>query len=79
MDFVTTTELQKHASGIATKKSPSLVLRRGKPEGIMLPFFSGYESFLSDYMEAYEIEANRAKLSRELKASKESGISSFSV
>lgn len=79
MHFSTTTELQKHASEIATRKEPSIISRRGRPEGIIVPFFSGYEDFVTDYMEAYEMNKNREKLSKELAESKKSGVSSFFV
>ncbi|MDD2916850.1 MAG: hypothetical protein PHH70_03320 [Candidatus Gracilibacteria bacterium] len=79
MNFVTTTELQKSASAITSKKTPSFIMRRGKPEGIILPFFEGYDVFLDDYMEAYEMYANQTNIVKKLQASEASGISSLAI
>lgn len=79
MNFFTTTELQKRASEIARIETPSLILRRGKPESIIVPFFQGYDDFVESYMEAYEMAKNREKLSQGLRASEQSGISEFSI
>lgn len=54
-------------------------MRRGKPEGILLPFFTECDSYIEEYMEAYEIETNREALVKNLKKSEASWVSPFTV
>ncbi len=72
MNFYTTTDLQRNSSTIAKSKTPSFIMRRGKPEGILLPFFTECDSYIEEYMEAYEIETNREALVKNLKKSEAS-------
>lgn len=58
MQFYTTTDLQRNSATITREKTPSFIMRRGKPEGILLPFFTQCDDFIEEYMEAYEMYKN---------------------
>lgn len=79
MKFYTTTDLQRNSASITKEKTPSYIIRRWKPEWILLPFFTECDDFIEEYMEAYEMHKNREFLQEALKKSEASGIASFTI
>lgn len=79
MQFYSTSDLQRNSASIAKEKTPSYILRRGKPEWILLPFFAECDEYVEAYMEAYEMHKNRESIQKALKESEASGLSSFTI
>jgi hypothetical protein len=72
-------DFQRNSANIAKEKIPSFIMRRGKIEGILLPFFTECDDFIEEYMEAYEIHKNREALTKSLEKSEASGMVSTSL
>jgi PHD/YefM family antitoxin component YafN of YafNO toxin-antitoxin module len=79
--IITTTQLQKTIGQLLSYVTQSwvVVTKKGRPTAIMLPYFDDNEEAVSDYLEEYEMHANREVLIARYKKSVESGRSSLVI
>lgn len=79
--IITTTQLQQRIGEITASinKKSYIVTNRGQGKMIILPYFDGCDRFVEDYLEDYEMYANKEKLQKELMASKKSGRSDLVI
>jgi hypothetical protein len=77
MNIYSKSELQKNIGNITNL--PALVLNRGKPEFVIVPYYDGSEEFIADYLEELDIKKHQDSLQEKLRKSKNSGISDLRV
>lgn len=79
--IITTTQLQQKIGEIAANiaKKSYIVTNRGEGRMIVLPYFDGCDKFIEDYMEDFEMKANKDKLIQEFKDSIKSGDSELVI
>jgi len=80
-DIITTTEVQQKIGFITSSIGSKMfiVTNRGKAKMVMLPYFSGCDELMEDYMEDFEMYMNREKVQKEMEESKASGISDLVI
>ena len=79
MKIVTTSQIQKNIALLSESKKPLLIMSRGKPRSIQIPYFEGMEDYIEDFLEDMEIALNKDKLEKKWKASMKSGLSDFVI
>ncbi len=79
--IITTTHLQQKIGEITANidKKSYIVTNRGEGKIVMLPYFDGCSEFIDDYMEDFEMYANREKLVKEFEESYKSGPSDLII
>lgn len=79
--IITTTKLQQKIGEITANisKKSYIVTNRGEGKLIILPYFDGCDEVVEDYMEDFEMYANREKLIKEFKESVDSGDSDLII
>lgn len=77
MNIITKKDLQKNIGKIRDKAY--LIVNRGKPESIIVPYFEGGEAWVEDYLEDYEMHRNSEKLQKELQQSWKSGLADLEI
>lgn len=79
--IITTTQVQQKIGKISDTISEQsyIVTNRGEGRIVMLPYFEGCDTLLSDYMEDFEMWKNRKKLKEKYKESSESGAGTLKI
>lgn len=79
--IITTTQLQQKIGEITANidKKSYIVTNRGQGKIILLPYFDGCDELVEDYMEDFEMYANKDKLIREFEKSYNSGPSDLII
>lgn len=79
--IITTTHLQQKIGEISANISRKsyIVTSRGVGKIVLLPYFDGCDRIIEDYMEDFEMYANRDKLIKEFKESIASGNSDLVI
>ena len=79
--IITTTQLQKTIGQLLAYVSQSwvVVMKKGRPTAVMLPYFDDNEEAVSDYLEQYEMEKNRETLQKRYAKSVDSGRSDLAI
>ena len=79
--IVSTSQLQKSIGSIGSLVAHSWVIlvNRGKPHAVLLPYFEQNEEAIASYLEEYEMYQNAPNLRDELKASVASGLSDLTI
>lgn len=76
-NIITTTKLQQHIGALThtIEQQTYIVTNRGQGRIVMLPYFSGCDEAISDYMEDYEMANNADNLRKRYQQSVKSGRS----
>ena len=79
--IITTTQLQQKIGEITASISQKsyIVTNRGQGKMIILPYFDGCDTLIEDYLEDYEMYANKEKLQKEAEESLKSGRSDLVI
>ncbi|MCF7917977.1 type II toxin-antitoxin system Phd/YefM family antitoxin [Candidatus Gracilibacteria bacterium] len=79
--IITTSQLQKNIGKIDEYVSNSfaIIVNRGKPEAVLLPYFEDNDEMVLEYLEDYEMMKNKKILKERYKKSSQSGPSSLFV
>ena len=79
--IITTSELQRQIGSLLkwASKACVIVTSRGKPKMIMLPYFEENDEAIADYMEDFEMYANKEALQKEWQESYDSGPSDLVI
>lgn len=79
--IITTTQLQQKIGEITANidKKSYVVTNRGQGKIVLLPYFDGCDEFIEDYMEDFEMYANRDKLIKKFEESYNSGPSDLII
>lgn len=77
MKILTKTDLQKNIGKL--EKKAYILVNRGKPEAVILPYFEGNEEIIEDYLEDLEIAQNRESLAKKVNKSVKSGLSELVI
>ena len=79
--IITTSQLQKTIGQLLmyVTRSWMIVTNKGKPTAVMLPYFDDNEDAVADYLEEYQMHANKEALQARYKESADSGRSSLVV
>lgn len=79
--IATVADLQKNTSPLTQYAAQQTVIitNRGKGQNVILPFFEGNQAALDRYYEDLEMAQNREMLEARYAASKDSGISDFTI
>ena len=75
--IVTTSQLQKKIGqiGVFVANSWVIIVNRGKPNAVLLPYFEHNDDAIALYLEDYEMYQNAEKLRLQLRESAASGMS----
>lgn len=79
--IISTSQLQKTIGQIGSFVSNSwvIIVNRGKPNAVLLPYFEQNDEAIALYLEDYEMYQNAEKLRTQLQESEESGVSKFVI
>ena len=79
--IITTSEVQKKIGEISASigEKSYIVTNQGKGRIVMLPYFDGCDRLIEEYMEDFEMYANKEKLQKEAIKSIESGESDLVI
>lgn len=79
--IISTSQLQKAIGQIGSFVANSwvVIVNRGKPHAVLLPYFEQNDSAIASYLEDYEMYQNAQKLRSELQKSEASGVSSLVI
>jgi len=75
MKILTPTKIQKNISLLSDRENTYIVVKKGEPKTVIVPYFEGIE----DYLEDIEMYANKEKLEKKFKTSLESGLSDLVI
>jgi len=75
MKILTPTKIQKNISLLSDRENTYIVVKKGEPKTVIVPYFEGIE----DYLEDIEMYANKEKLEKKFKTSLESGLSDLAI
>ena len=82
MKIISTSELQKQI-GQFTKSMDTvlsyIIVSRGKPKVVMLPYFDNCDQSIEDYLETYEIQKNQKNIQKTMEKSLASGKSELVI
>lgn len=79
--IVSTSQLQKTIGQIGAFVSHSwvIIVNRGKPNAVLLPYFEENDEAIALYLEDYEMYQNAEKLRTQLRQSEASGLSDLVI
>lgn len=79
--IITTTQVQQKIGELSNNivQTTYIVTNRGEGKIVMLPYFDGCDESVIDYMEDYEMAANKENLQARYKTSAKSGKSSLVI
>ncbi len=75
--IISTSQLQKTVGQIGSFVANSwvIIVNRGKPNAVLLPYFEQNDSAIASYLEDYEMYQNAQTLRTQLRESEASGVS----
>jgi len=82
MKIISTSHLQKKIGALSRDIKQVLyyiVLNKGKPKVIMLPYFDNCDKSIDEYLENYEISQNKLKIKKRMENSLSSGKSNLTI
>lgn len=77
MNILTKSQLQKNIGKLENKAY--IIVNRGTPESIIVPYFEGNEEWIEEYLENFEIAKNKENLMKKTKKSLKSGLSDLVI
>lgn len=79
--IISTSQLQKTIGQIGSFVANSwvIVVNRGKPNAVLLPYFEQNDGAIASYLEDYEMYQNAQKLRTQLQESEASGVSTLVI